>query len=129
VGEAVTRKAKEKPASNSSATGMWTDRAKQLRVITHPVRLMILDALSKGTQCVKDLNLLIKIDQPRLSQHMAALRRAEMVASHSNGPLRCYYLLRPVFVKKLMGILRLQHSPRFRKRANVVKEVQSKAKT
>ena len=52
----------------------WDDRARLLRVMAHPVRLMILRALCERPQCVKDINSLVPIVQPHLSQHMAALR-------------------------------------------------------
>jgi hypothetical protein len=49
------------------------------------------------------------IAQAQLSQHMAALRKAQLVACHACGTMRCYYILRPTLVKKLIPLLRREH--------------------
>ena len=97
--------------------------AQLLRAIAHPVRLMILEALAEHSQCVKDLNALVPIAQSRLSQHMAALRKAELVDCHVNGPLRCYYVLRPALIRGLVRLLCEKHQPRRRSRGSVLLEL------
>ena len=87
----------------------WNDRAKLLRVISHPIRLMILELLSDNVKCVKDINALVPITQPHLSQHIAALREVGLLASYSNGALRCYYCTKTTLVKKLIKLLRQEH--------------------
>ncbi|MBN1912241.1 MAG: winged helix-turn-helix transcriptional regulator [Pirellulales bacterium] len=99
----------------------WDDQAKLLRVMAHPMRLMILTALCERPQCVRDLNSLIPIVQAHLSQHMAALRKAGLVDCHVCGPLRCYYIIRPTFVKKLLQLLSTDHPPQLRSRDAVVR--------
>lgn len=88
---------------------IWKDRAALLAVMAHPVRLSILEALCERPHCVKDINAIVPLAQAQLSQHMAALRKAELVASHACGALRCYYILRPTLVKKLISLLRREH--------------------
>jgi len=100
----------------------WSDRAKILRVISHPIRLMILELLCDNVKCVKDINTLVPISQPHLSQHIAALREAGFIASYSNGALRCYYCTRPALVKKLIKMLRQEHPIVTRDRRSVLKE-------
>jgi ArsR family transcriptional regulator len=97
-------------------------QARLLRVIAHPVRLMILQALSGRSRCVKDLNALVSVSQPHLSQHMAALRRAKLVNCHSSGNLRCYYVLQPTLVRGLVRLLSRDHPIRLRDRSQVVGE-------
>jgi len=99
----------------------WGGRARLLRVMAHPMRLMILSALSERPQCVKDINSLIPIVQPHLSQHMAALRKAGLVDCHACGPLRCYYVTRPTLVKKILRLLSEDHPARLRSRDSVVR--------
>ncbi len=99
----------------------WEDRARLLRIMAHPVRLMILDTLSERPQCVKDINSLVPIVQPHLSQHMAALRKAELIDCHVCGPLRCYYIVRPTLVKKILRLLREDHPLRLQHRGAVVR--------
>jgi ArsR family transcriptional regulator len=107
-----------KDAGTDSA---WDDQARLLRVMAHPVRLMILRALCERPQCVKDINSLISIVQPHLSQHMAALRKAGLVDCHVCGALRCYYIVRPVLVKNLLRLLSQEHPLRLRSRDAVMR--------
>lgn len=92
----------------------WDDRARLLRIMAHPVRLMILNALCERPQCVKDINSLISIVQPHLSQHIAALRKAGLVDCHVCGALRCYYIVRPTLVKNMLRLLSEDHPIRLR---------------
>ncbi len=85
------------------------EKAGWLRAAAHPVRLVVLRALAEGPKCVKDLNALVPIAQPHLSQHMAVLRRSGLVEFHSEGNLRCYYLTRPSFVRSLLRLLDRPH--------------------
>jgi ArsR family transcriptional regulator len=89
----------------------------------HPVRLLILEALAEHSQCVKDLNTLVPVSQPHLSQHMTMLRKADLVDCHVNGPLRCYYLLRPKLVRTLLRDLAKDEPVRHRDRESVLREV------
>ena len=107
--------------------GVWTERARLLRVMAHPVRLMILEALAERSRCVKDLNSLVPIVQAQLSQHMAALRKAELVHCHAKGALRCYYLLRPKLVRGMIHLLREGHPPRPRGRDAILRGIRQAA--
>ena len=100
----------------------WDRQAKLLRAIAHPVRLTILEMLCERPHCVKHLNSLIPIAQPQLSQHMAALRKAELVACHACGPVRCYYIFRPTLVKKLIRLLGGEHSTKARDCDSIIRE-------
>ena len=99
----------------------WDDRARLLRIMAHPMRLMILNALCERPQCVKDINSLVPIVQPHLSQHMAALRKAGLIDRHVCGALRCYYIVRPTLVKKMLRLLSNDHPIRLRNRDSVVR--------
>ena len=112
---------------DQAAKRAWMERARLLRVMGHPVRLMILEALADRSQCVKDLNALVPIVQAHFSQHMAALRKAKLVDCHARGALRCYYLLRPALVRRMMRLLREDHPPRARSRDSVLREIRQTA--
>ena len=105
----------------SPINALWNDQARLLRVMAHPTRLMILDALREQPRCVKDINALIPIVQPHLSQHMAALRKAGLIDCHISGPLRCYYVIRPTLVKKMLQLLNEDHPVRLRSHDSVVR--------
>ena len=119
--------AREAAVSGHEVARAWTERAQLLRVMAHPVRLMILEALADRSQCVKELNSLVGIVQPHLSQHVAALRKAELVDCHARGTLHCYYLLRPTLVKRMIRLLRGKHPPRLRSRGSVLREIRQTA--
>jgi len=90
-------------------TALWKDRARLLGVVAHPVRLAILEILGEQPRCVKHINALLPLPQSHLSQHLAALRKANLVGSLACGALRCYYVLRPTLVKGLIPLLRQEH--------------------
>ncbi len=82
-----------------------TMRIRLLRTISHPVRLMILEELLKGVKCVGDFEDILKIRQPNVSQHLAALRHHHLVDSYQRGKERCYYVTQPKLAKDLLAFL------------------------
>ncbi len=67
-------------------------KAELLRVMAHPVRLDILEELSRGVKCVSDMERFLEISQPNVSQHLALLRRCGLIDYYMDGRLRCYFL-------------------------------------
>ena len=114
----------EENTRNEPELGPWEQRARLLRTIAHPVRLMILESLCEGPRCVTDINALIDIPQPHLSQHIAALREARLIDRYVNGSLRCYYILKPSLVNQLIRLVSGEHLERERDRATVIREAQ-----
>jgi DNA-binding transcriptional ArsR family regulator len=76
-----------------------------LKVIAHPVRIMILEELTKGVKCVSDLEKFLDIRQPNVSQHLSLLRRLDIIDYYMDGKLRCYFLRDPL-IPELLSILR-----------------------
>jgi len=103
----------------------WKEPVKLLKVVAHPIRLIILEALLGGSKCVKDLNCLVPVPQPNVSQHMSALRKAKLVGNHADGTLRCYYILCPSLVAGLIQTLRAQHPICYRDREDVQREAKA----
>ncbi len=106
----------------------WEVMASVLRSISHPIRLMILNELAQGAKCVRDVQELFDISQPNLSQHLNALKNAGLIGNHSDGSLRCYYLIRPTLVKTLLEEFSKPHPVELRPKETVVKEVQQNQK-
>jgi ArsR family transcriptional regulator len=106
---------------------VWEDSAGLLRTVSHPVRLCVLDVLRSGPKSVADINEVVNVVQPNLSQHLAVLREAKLVASHADGPRRLYYLLRPSFVEELLVLLDAEHPTQQLPRATVVAAVNGAA--
>jgi ArsR family transcriptional regulator len=77
------------------------------RAFSDPTRLRILNLLGRGELCVCDLVRIIDVPQPKISRHLAYLRRAGLVIGRKQG-LWMYYKLVPaqnVFHRKLIECL------------------------
>ncbi|MBI5877708.1 MAG: winged helix-turn-helix transcriptional regulator [Chloroflexi bacterium] len=67
--------------------------ANLLKVLAHPERLRLLVALRDNAQCVCHLTALLDQRQPYVSQQLAYLRDAGLVADYREG-VRIYYRIR-----------------------------------
>ena len=67
-------------------------QAQLFRALAHPVRLRILDALARQEACVCHLTALLGQRQPYVSQQLATLREAGLVADRREGTLIYYRL-------------------------------------
>lgn len=77
------------------------------RAFSDPTRLRILNLLQRGELCVCDLVRIIAVPQPKISRHLAYLRRAGLVSGRKEG-LWMYYELAPAqdaFHRKLIECL------------------------
>ncbi|VVN79837.1 ArsR/SmtB family transcription factor [Pseudomonas fluorescens] len=70
--------------ANADAAG------KLIKALANPDRLLLLCQLSKGELNVSDLEALLGIQQPTLSQQLAVLRREELVKTRREGK-QVYY--------------------------------------
>ena len=76
-----------------------------LKLVAHPARIAILEELLNGVKCVSDLQEFLEISQPNISQHLSALRHAEIIDYFIDGRLRCYFLKSP-FIIDLLEIVK-----------------------
>jgi ArsR family transcriptional regulator len=83
-------------------------RLEILKAIAHPVRVMILEQLTKGVKCVSDLEEFLDIRQPNVSQHLSLLRNLEVIDYFMDGRLRCYFLREPL-IPDLLALLRKEY--------------------
>ena len=67
-------------------------QAQLFRALSHPVRLRILDILSYQEACVCHLTAVLGKRQPYVSQQLATLREAGLVADRREGTLIYYRL-------------------------------------
>lgn len=74
-------------------------RADIMKALGHPVRVLIVQALTDGEQCVCELNKLADIDQSGLSRHLASLKRAGIVSDRREGMKVFYRLETPCILK------------------------------
>lgn len=103
-------------------------KADLLRILAHPVRLAILEELSRGAKCVTDIQDLLDVPQSNVSQHLTALRHDQIVDYHEDGKLRCYYITRPKLVEKLLAFLSEEYPVVRRSPESVHREGKSREK-
>ncbi len=78
-----------------------TARAEILKTLAHPVRILIVDELSRGERCACDLLPKVGIDVSVLSRHIAQLRRAGIVSERRDGVRRILRLECPCILEAL----------------------------
>jgi DNA-binding transcriptional ArsR family regulator len=69
--------------------------------LADPSRRAIFERLTHGEAAVKDLTARFDISQPAVSQHLAVLRRARLVAERREGRL-VYYRIEPKGLRPLV---------------------------
>lgn len=73
----------------------------KLRLLANPERLLLLCQLSQGEHCVSQLETLLRIRQPTLSQQLGVLRAEEVVCTRRAGR----YVYYRIADEKLMRVL------------------------
>jgi len=77
------------------------ERAKVLKAIAHPMRILIVVALKNEDRCGRDLCALGQISQSNVSRHLAMLKRAGIV-SDRRVKTRVFYKLETPSVLKML---------------------------
>lgn len=70
-------------------------RARVIKALAHPTRLVIVDTLAQGERCVCDLQAIIGADMSTVSKHLSLLRQAGLVEDEKRGNQVFYHLLMP----------------------------------
>ena len=84
----------------------FREKADILKMLAHTTRLMILEELVKGVKCGNDIEELLEVRQPNISQHLAMLRHGGLVDFYQKGKKKCYFLTRPEMIKTIVKGLR-----------------------
>ena len=72
-------------------------RARIMKAMAHPSRLMMVDALAQGEMCVCDLTELVGHDMSTVSKHLRLLKDAGIVDDDKRGK-QVYYRLKATCV-------------------------------
>jgi len=75
------------------------------RVLAHPTRIRILEQLVQGERTVHDLQTLLVLDQPIVSQHLSVLRGRGVVMVRRQGT-QAYYTLTSPLVAEVLRVSR-----------------------
>lgn len=68
--------------------------AAQFKALGHPIRLQIMDLLSRygGLVCVCEVEAHFSLTQPTISHHLKVLRNAGLITVEQSGPRALYHL-------------------------------------
>jgi len=70
----------------------YEETANKIKLLAHPERLRILDAVRREAECVCHLTALLDKPQPYVSQQLGLLRKAGIIEDEKDG-LNVYYRL------------------------------------
>jgi DNA-binding transcriptional ArsR family regulator len=76
-------------------------KADFFRALAHPIRIRILETLGAGERSVHELQQILDLDQPIVSQQLAVLRAKNIVSTHRMGTTVKYALSDPLTAKLL----------------------------
>ena len=76
-------------------------RADILKALAHPIRVLLVEALSKGDRCVNELNELVDVDQSTISRHLAQLKKAGIVGERKQGVKVIHHLSCPCMLRAI----------------------------
>lgn len=77
-------------------------RAKIMKAMAHPSRLLMVDELAKGERCVCELRDLVGADISTVSKHLSVLKEAGIVSDEKRG-LQVWYSLRVPCILNFFG--------------------------
>ena len=80
---------------NAREKSRYEVRAAILKAMGHPTRLFLVEELSRGERCVRDLTELVGADISTVSKHLSVLRNAGIVVDDKRGSQVFYSLLVP----------------------------------
>ena len=78
---------------NQTIRDEFEDRARVLKALAHPTRLFVVEELSGGERCVRDLTEKIGADMSTVSKHLSVLKGVGIVRAEKRGS-EVFYSLR-----------------------------------
>lgn len=79
-------------------------KADILKALAHPTRINILDALRAGERCVCEIIKDVNIEQSNVSQHLAVLKKLNLVSCRKDG-LKVIYKVKHDEVFQILSLL------------------------
>jgi ArsR family transcriptional regulator len=87
---------------NDSLKPRYEARARILKAMAHPSRLLIIEELQKQERCVNELTEMIGSDMSTVSKHLSVLKNAGLVSDEKRA--NCiYYTLRCTCILDFIG--------------------------
>ncbi len=82
-------------------------KADFFRALAHPVRIAVLEVLLQGERSVQELQDILQLDQPVVSQQLAVLRTKNIVAGRKEGTSVRYSVRDPLIGDLLLAARRI----------------------
>jgi len=99
---------------------VYEARAKVIKAIAHPSRLLIIEELQRQERCVNELTKMIGADTSTVSKHLSVLKNAGLVADEKRGN-SIFYNLRCPCIMGFMGCVEEVLSANAEAQKNIVK--------
>ena len=87
---------------STKTTRKYESRARIIKALAHPTRLLIVEELSRGERCVCELRDLVGDDISTVSKHLTVLRQAGIVEDEKRG-LQVWYRLKVPCILNFFG--------------------------
>lgn len=97
---------------NTKGKQVLEGKAEVFKALAHPTRILFVEELAKGEQCVCELTALVDADISTVSKHLSVLRRAGIVSDEKRGNMVFYSLRAPCVLKFLLcveGMIETRH--------------------
>jgi DNA-binding transcriptional ArsR family regulator len=91
--------------ANAVSTPLYQLKAEFFKTLGHPARIRVLELLSEREHAVAEMLPEVGVEAANLSQHLAVLRRAGLVATRREGSSVVYSLTSPQ-VAELLRVAR-----------------------
>ena len=72
---------------------VYEARARIIKALSHPARLVVVDELKAGPKCVREIRAKVGSDMSTVSKHLSVLKNAGIVEDEKRG-VQVYYRLR-----------------------------------
>jgi len=89
---------------DSRSKSLLEARARVMKALAHPTRLFLVEVLSQGERCVRELTEMVGADVSTVSKHLAVLRGAGLVLDDKRGA-QVFYRLRVPCVLNFFGCI------------------------
>jgi DNA-binding transcriptional ArsR family regulator len=114
-------------ASDAGSSELQAFKARFFRALAHPTRISILEVLARGERTVSELQEVLALEQPIVSQQLAVLRNQGIVAAEKEG-LVVRYALRDPLIGELLDVARRIFNNHFVSTRGLLRELQREAR-
>ncbi len=102
-------------------------KAEFFRALAHPIRIRLLEILVGGEHSVQDLQEVLHVEQPIVSQQLAVLRAKNIVVTRKEGTA-VFYALRDRLLADLLDVARRIFNNQLIGSRSLLRELQREAR-